>query len=58
MPFKPSIERIYTDVLIIGAGAAGLRSAIETRKNSVDVLLVCKGKLGYCGATFHRKYTA
>ena len=43
---SPSIERIHTDVLIIGAGAAGLRAAIETRKKNVDVLIVCKGKVG------------
>ena len=50
---SPSIERIHTDVLIIGAGAAGLRAAIETRKKNVDVLIVCKGKVGRSGATFY-----
>jgi L-aspartate oxidase len=44
---------IDTDVLVIGAGAAGLRAALEAALQGVDVLLVCKGKLGRCGSTFH-----
>ena len=47
-----------TDVLIIGSGAAGLRAAIEARKNKVQVSLVSKTPIGmgscttYSGAGF------
>jgi fumarate reductase (CoM/CoB) subunit A len=39
-------QTIETDVLILGSGAAGLRSAIEARKLGVEVLLVSKSKIG------------
>lgn len=38
---------INTDVLIIGGGIAGLRAAIEARKQGVDVLLVSRTRAGY-----------
>ncbi|MEM4808567.1 MAG: FAD-binding protein, partial [Candidatus Nezhaarchaeales archaeon] len=41
-----SYETIETDVLIVGAGGAGLRAAIEASKYNVDVVLVCKELLG------------
>src|SRR6187200_3513466 len=34
------------DVLVIGAGGAGLRAAIEASANGVSVGLVCKSLLG------------
>src|SRR4249920_4079830 len=34
------------DVLVIGAGGAGLRAAIEARAAGADVGLVCKSLLG------------
>lgn len=37
---------IYTDILIIGGGGAGLRAAIEAAQNGVDVILVAKEVLG------------
>ena len=39
-------ETIEHDVLIIGAGGAGLRSAIEASAHGVSVGLVCKSLLG------------
>ncbi len=39
-------EIIKTDVLIIGAGGAGLRAAIEAKKSGADVLVVIKEPLG------------
>ena len=37
----------YTyDVLVIGAGGAGLRAAIEARAAGVTVGLICKSLLG------------
>jgi succinate dehydrogenase/fumarate reductase flavoprotein subunit len=47
------MERIECDVLIIGAGGAGLRAAIEARETLKrgKVLLVTKGFLGKSGVT-------
>jgi fumarate reductase (CoM/CoB) subunit A len=40
-----------TDVLVIGAGGAGLRAAIEAKANGADVLMVNKGVSGETGCT-------
>ena len=34
------------DVLVVGAGGAGLRAAIEAKASGADVGLVCKSLLG------------
>ena len=39
-----STQQLFTDCLVIGAGVAGLRAAIEAASNC-DVTLVCKGSL-------------
>ncbi|MCD6394507.1 MAG: L-aspartate oxidase [Planctomycetes bacterium] len=39
-----STQQLFTDCLVIGAGVAGLRAAIEAAANC-DVTLVCKGSL-------------
>jgi L-aspartate oxidase len=39
-----SAQQIFTDCLIVGAGIAGLRAAIEAAENC-KVIIVCKGKL-------------
>jgi fumarate reductase (CoM/CoB) subunit A len=36
-----------TDVLILGGGAAGLRAAIEARRQGVEVLILSASKVGY-----------
>jgi succinate dehydrogenase/fumarate reductase flavoprotein subunit len=41
------MQHFTTDVLIIGSGAAGLRAAIEARRQGVRVLLISKGKAGF-----------
>lgn len=41
-----SLQIISTDVLVIGAGGAGLRAAIEAKEQGVDVLLLGKEVLG------------
>ena len=41
---------IETDVLILGAGAAGSGAAIAARRQGADVVLVEKGKLESCGS--------
>ena len=43
-PTKPQIRP--HDVLVIGAGGAGLRAAIEAKAAGADVGLVCKSLLG------------
>src|SRR5258708_26036928 len=43
---NPQIEQMTTDILIIGAGGAGLRAAIEAKKNGASVLIVTKEYLG------------
>jgi succinate dehydrogenase/fumarate reductase flavoprotein subunit len=40
-----------TDVLVIGAGGAGLRAAVEAKANGADVLVVNKGVSGRTGCT-------
>ncbi|MFA6016751.1 MAG: FAD-binding protein [Patescibacteria group bacterium] len=42
----PSIKYIKTDILVIGAGGAGLRAAIEAKKSGLDVFLLGKEVLG------------
>jgi succinate dehydrogenase / fumarate reductase, flavoprotein subunit len=42
----PDYETFEHDVLVIGAGGAGLRAAIEASANGVRVGLVCKSLLG------------
>ncbi len=39
------------DVMVMGAGAAGLRAALAARKAGASVLLVNKGRIGVSGAT-------
>lgn len=39
-----STHQLFTDCLVIGAGIAGLRAALEAAKSS-NVILVCKGRL-------------
>lgn len=43
---------LRTDVLVVGAGAAGIRAAVEARREGADVLVAVKGRLGYQGSTF------
>jgi succinate dehydrogenase / fumarate reductase, flavoprotein subunit len=46
MAIAEKFTTIYTDVLIIGAGSAGLRTAIELKSNGADCLLIGKRKHG------------
>ncbi|TAL29558.1 MAG: FAD-binding protein [Spirochaetes bacterium] len=45
------IQKIETDVLVIGGGGAGFRAAIAARERGVRALLVSKGPLARCGAS-------
>jgi succinate dehydrogenase/fumarate reductase flavoprotein subunit len=42
---------LQTDVLIIGSGAAGIRAAIEARRQGVDVFIVSKSPVGMANST-------
>jgi succinate dehydrogenase / fumarate reductase flavoprotein subunit len=42
----PEFERFTYDVLVVGAGGAGLRAAIEAAAGGVKVGIVCKSLLG------------
>ncbi len=46
MPDPIKLQRRAHDVLVIGAGGAGLRAAIEAKAAGADVGLVCKSLLG------------
>lgn len=49
---KLVIERISTDVLVIGAGAAGIRAAVAASENNADVTILAKRPVGLSGSTF------
>jgi succinate dehydrogenase/fumarate reductase flavoprotein subunit len=44
---------LQTDVLIIGGGAAGLRSSIESRRRGSEVVLASKAPAGYSSSTLY-----
>jgi succinate dehydrogenase/fumarate reductase flavoprotein subunit len=46
------------DVLVIGAGGAALRAALEAHDNGAHVILVTKGTFGESGATAYRGATS
>jgi len=48
-----SEQYLHTDVLVIGAGGAGLRAAIEAHTAGVDVLVVSKGDFPAGCSTAH-----
>ena len=48
-------ESLYCDVLIIGSGGAGLRSAIAARMKNADVILISKTRIGPCSNTYISK---
>jgi len=44
-------EKVKTDVLVIGAGGAGLRAAIEARRRGASVIMVSKTPAGTASCT-------
>jgi len=42
----PSLEKYKYDVVVIGAGGAGLRAAVEAREAGLSVAIVCKSLFG------------
>src|SRR5262252_5309866 len=47
------MKQVFTDVLILGAGGAGLFAALHAKKvdPTLDVTIAVKGLLGKCGCT-------
>jgi succinate dehydrogenase / fumarate reductase flavoprotein subunit len=43
---KATLERHKYDVLVIGAGGAGLRAAVEARESGLRVAIICKSLFG------------
>ena len=43
---KSTLERHKYDVLVIGAGGAGLRAAVEARESGLRVAIICKSLFG------------
>ncbi len=50
-----SQETLSCDVLVVGGGGAGLRSAVAAKANNSDVLLVSKSKIGSASNTYISK---
>lgn len=46
-----NLQLVETDVLVIGAGGAGLRTAFEAGSRGCSTILVNKGRVGVSGAT-------
>jgi L-aspartate oxidase len=47
IPFRSSLlPQIFTDVLVIGAGVAGLRAAVAAAQHGAEVIVLAKGELG------------
>ncbi len=46
------MEQIFSDVMVVGSGAAGLRAAISAREKNSEVRVISKGKPGKGTCTF------
>ncbi len=46
------LEQLFSDVLIVGSGAAGLRAAIAAREKELEVCVISKDKPGKGTCTF------
>src|ERR1700754_2100128 len=53
MQLRMALERLETDILIVGAGGAGLFAALHAHKADpdLDITVASKGLLGKCGCT-------
>lgn len=47
-----NLQKISTDLLVIGGGAAGLCAAIEAQERIKRILILTKGPIFRCGSTF------
>ncbi|MBW1780218.1 MAG: FAD-binding protein [Deltaproteobacteria bacterium] len=46
------MDSLRADVLVIGAGAAGIRAALAASEEGADVVLMAMEKIGWAGSTF------
>lgn len=44
-------RKIECDVLVVGAGVAGMRAAVAAQQKGARVVLIVKGRIGTCGAS-------
>ena len=51
------IADVKTDVLVVGAGAAGMYAAITAARNNADTVLIDKSLIGRGGATIMAQMT-
>jgi succinate dehydrogenase/fumarate reductase flavoprotein subunit len=51
------MSRLITDVLVVGAGGAGMYAAVAAAQNGASVLLLDKGQVGRGGATVMAQMT-
>jgi len=45
------MEKLLTDILVIGGGLCGMMASLEAFKQTKSILLICKGKVGNSGAS-------
>ena len=50
---RVTVNRLRTEVLVVGGGAAGLRAAIEARRFKREVLLISKTPAGFGSCSTH-----
>lgn len=48
------IDELYCDVLVVGAGAAGIRAALTAAEQDVDVVLLSESPAGESGSSFYQ----
>ena len=51
------LERHKYDILVIGAGGAGLRAAVEAREAGLRVAIICKSLFGKAHTPQHQWVT-
>src|SRR5947209_4073445 len=53
MTSRETVRRLHTDILILGAGGAGLLAALHAQKRApgLRITVAVKGLLGKCGCT-------
>jgi len=49
------LQKIKTDLIIVGAGLAGIRAAIAAQAKIRKIVLITKGKLFSAGSSFHNR---
>jgi fumarate reductase (CoM/CoB) subunit A len=50
----PQYETVSTDVLVLGAGAAGIRASIAAYREGAELIIAAKSEVGESGSTFSK----